>query len=128
MMRFFRLALLGVAIYAFYILAFPGWKGSQYLMTTLGLILGAAFILHMALEMFKIGSLIGSIIFEFCFGLGLILYMGWTMPQKSGKTPIQLWAEGHRPTQAAASEGLERLHLNPQSRAGALILGFFPKR
>lgn len=127
-MRLIRLFAYGCGIYLFYLLAFPGWKGSSYHLTTLALIFAAAFALHAALGLLRIGSLIGTFLFEFSFALGLLLYMGWTMPQNSGKPPLQQWIEGRTPTQAHARNGIARIGLDPDSKPARFLIRLFPRR
>lgn len=127
-MTLIRLLATSWAVYFFYLLAFPDWKGTSYHFTTAALIIAAAVALFTVLNAFRITSLIGTVIFEICFAVILILYIGWTMPQNSGRPPIQLWIEGHHPNRALAREGISRLRLNPDSKPAQLVIGLFPRR
>lgn len=123
-----RLCAYGSAIYVFYILAFPGWTNSGYHFVTLAIIFAAAFGVTALLQVVKISSLIGTLMFEFCFALAILLYVGWTMPQASGKPPIQQWVEGHHPNQAMARQGAEKLGLDPKGKFSSYLIKFFPKK
>lgn len=113
--------------YGFYILAFPQWTGQVYHVASLAILAGLAVGVFLLLKIIDISSALGKLAIELSFALGAVLYFGYTMPQKSGKPPIQQWVEGHRPTRSDARDGAQRLGLNPNSKAVEFVINLFPK-
>jgi hypothetical protein len=65
---------------------------------------------------------------ELAFLAAVVLLLGGTMPQRSGKPPFQQWSEGVRPTRASARRGFGRLGVDPDGAIVARVAGLFPRR
>jgi hypothetical protein len=127
MFRLIRLLIYAAGIYALFLIAFPEWNGEVYHVATLAIIGGAAVGLFILTSAIQITSTAMKIAIELAFAAGVAVWLAYTMPQKSGKTPWEQWAEGHRPNQSEARQGLSRLGADPQSPAAAFVIGLFPK-
>ena len=128
-MGLIRILSLTAAAYALTLIAFPEWGGHQtYHTWSLVVIAAAAIGLWFTLKAMDISFGLMKMGIELAFAGAVVLYLAYTMPQKSGFTPMQQWAQGHRPTQAEARQGLMRLGVDTNSRTGSLVLGLFPTR
>ncbi len=122
-----RTLALGGMIYAFFLLGFPDWKGPLHHVLHTAVVCGGALGTSYFLHALRVSSLVVTVIYELGFGLALFLYFFYGFPQRSGKTPVELLASGHRPDRAAARKGLERLKIDENSPAGRLMAGLFPE-
>lgn len=122
-----RLGVYVSGIYSSLLVAFPQWEGQTYHVASLALIAGGAVGLIFFFKMVEIGSRLTRLAIELVFAAGVFLYFGYTMPQKSGKPPIQQWMEGYHPTQTHARDGLSRVGLDPNSKPSQWIVALFPK-
>lgn len=127
MFRLIRLLIYAIGIYALFLIAFPQWNGEIYHVATLAIIGGAAVGLFILTSAIQITSTAIKIGIELAFAAGVAAWLAYTMPQKSGKSPWEQWAEGHRPNQSEAREGISRLGADPGSPAAAFVVGLFPK-
>ena len=114
-------------MYGFYVVAFPQWTGLVYHVASLSILAGLAVGVFLLLKIIDISSALGKFVIEMCFAAGVLLYFGYTMPQKSGKPPIQQWVEGHRPTRSDARDGVQRLGVDPNSKPAEFVIDLFPK-
>lgn len=126
MFTLIRLLLVPAAIYAFYLLSFPDTTGAEYHVASLSIIAGGSVALFLFMKLIDLGSTVTKLFLELAFAGAVALYFGYTMPQRSGKTPIEQWLEGARPTRSTARRGLEKLRLDP---GGPLkpVVELFPK-
>lgn len=127
-MALIRSALLGLLVYGTIAVCYPDWTGQAYHVMVLSVIAGGAvgvWALHKILDLSRGAAKVGI---ELAFLAAVALFLGYTMPQKSGKPPFQQWAQGVRPTRAAARQGFERLGLNPYGPAVAKIIDLLPER
>jgi hypothetical protein len=122
-----RLWSYGLGIYVFYLIAYPDWKSSPYHLIALTLIFLAAIGVYVTFRVLRLGTAVGTFLFDIAFATSVLLGVGWTMPQRSGKVPVQLFVEGVRPNRERAEEGLERLQIDPTTRRARLFLKLFPK-
>jgi len=123
-----RSALLAGLAYFLIALCYPDWDGQVYHVMVLSLIGGGAvglFFLFKVLDLTEGAAKIGI---EAAFVIGTALFVAYTMPQKSGKPPIQQWAEGVKPTRDSARKGFDRLGVNPNGAIASKIVDLFPKR
>ena len=127
-MALIRPLLLAALIYGAYAVAYPDYVGTVYHAMTLALIAGGAVGLWFLKKILDLGEGFAKLALELAFLAAVALFVGYTMPQKSGKPPLTQWAEGARPTQAAAARGLERLGVDPRGPVGWRIVALFPKR
>jgi len=126
-MGLIRILLLTAAAYALTLIAFPEWGGHQvYHVASLSIIAGGAVGLWLMLKAMDLSFGLMKLGIELCFAGAVVLYLAYTMPQKSGFTPMEQWAQGHRPTQAEARQGLMRLGVDADSKPGSLVVGLFP--
>lgn len=117
----------GSLVYAGFAVAYPDWEGSVYPAMTLSLIAGGAvgvWFLHKILDLGE-GTL--KLALELGFVAAVALWVGTTMPQKSGKAPFTQWAQGVRPKRDDARRGLQRLGLDPGTAAAKIVVNLFPK-
>lgn len=122
-----RMLAAGGLVYAGFAVAYPDWEGTLYPVMTLSLIAGGAvgvWFLHKILDLGE-GAL--KIALEIGFVAVIVLWVGCTMPQKSGKAPLAQWAEGARPRRDDARRGLERLGLDPGAFPGKHIIDLVPR-
>ena len=127
-MALIRPAVLAALVYLGYTVAFPDYTGTVYHVIVPACIAGGVvglWFLHKLLNLSK-GAF--KIALEVAFLASVALFVGCTMPQKSGKSPLTQWSEGARPTQSSARRGLERLGLDPNGSVAAKLVGLFPKR
>jgi hypothetical protein len=123
-----RPLLLAALIYGAYAVAFPDYTGTVYHAMTLALIAGGAVGLWFLKKILDLGEGVAKLLLELVFLAAVALFVGYTMPQKSGKSPLTQWADGAHPTQAAAARGLARLGVDPRGQVGWRIVALFPKR
>ncbi len=127
MLKLFRLLIYAAGIYALFLIAFPDWNGDVYHVASLAVMAGAAVGLFILTSAIQITSTAIKVGIELAFAAAVALWLAYTMPQKSGKTPWEQWAEGHRPNQSEARAGMSRLGANPSSPAAAFVIALFPK-
>lgn len=123
-----RLLIYALTVQLFYMVSFPDWEATPYHWVMVSILTGSAVALWAGHRALIRGTLTGVVLFEFSFFLGSVLYVGWSMPQESGKPPIMLVIEGRRLSRGDAKKGLGRLGINPDSAPGRLMLGLYPKR
>ena len=127
-MALIRSLLLGLLVYGLIAVSYPDWTGQAYHVMVLSAIAGGAvgiWFLHLILDL---GSGAAKIAIEAAFLVAIALFLGYTMPQKSGKAPLEQWSEGVRPNRDGARRGFDRLGVNPNGRAASRIIDLFPKR
>lgn len=127
-MALIRSFVLGLLVYGAVAVCYPDWTGQVYHVMVLSMIAGGAvaiWFLHMILDL---GSGAAKIGIEAVFLVAIALFLGYTMPQKSGKAPLEQWSEGVRPNRDGARRGFDRLGVNPNGRAASRIVDLFPKR
>ena len=127
-MALIRSAILGVLVYAAIALCYPDWTGQTYHVMTISLICGGAVGVWMLHKVLDLGEGTAKILVEVAFLGGVALFVGYTMPQKSGKPPFTQWAEGVKPTRDTARQGFDRLGVNPNGAVASRIVDLFPKR
>jgi hypothetical protein len=123
-----RTALFAALIYAAYLVAYPDWGANALYHTGVPIfIAGGVVALAFLKKILDLGEGAMKLALEAVFLVGVALFLGYTLPQKSGKAPLTQWAEGERPSRAAARRGLLRLHGDPDGKLGAMILSVFPR-
>ncbi len=127
-MALIRPAFLAALIYLGYAVAFPDYTGSAYHVIVLAVIAGGAVGLWFLKKMLDLGEGAAKIVLEVVFLGSVAGFVGYTMPQKSGKPPLTQWAEGAHPTQDAARRGLERLGADPNRGLASKLVALFPLR
>jgi len=123
-----RPAFLAALIYLGYTIAYPDYVGTSYHVAVLSIIAGGVVALWFLKKILDLGEGTAKLVLELAFLGAVAAFVGYTMPQKSGKPPLTQWAEGARPTRDAARRGLERLGVDPGGAAGSRIVALFPKR
>lgn len=108
-MALIRPALLVGLVYLGYAVAYPDYTGTVYHVIVPACIAGGVVGLWFLHKLLDLSEGILKIALEAAFVVGVAAFVGYTMPQKSGKPPLTQWAEGARPTQDAARRGFERL-------------------
>ncbi len=127
-MALIRPLILGLLVYGLIALSYPDWTSQSYHVMALSMIAGGAVAVWFLQKVLDMGSGAGKIVLELAF-LGVVgLFVGYTMPQKSGKPPLQQWAEGVRPTRNRARQGFARLGVNPNGPVASRVIKMFPKR
>ncbi|MBI3289543.1 MAG: hypothetical protein HYZ74_08515 [Elusimicrobia bacterium] len=127
-MALIRSAALGALAYAAIAFCYPDWTGRSYHVMVLSLIAGGSvgvWFLHKLLDVSGGAAKIGV---EVAFVAAIALFVGYTMPQKSGKPPFQQWAEGVKPTRDTARRGFDRIGLDPDGAVAAKVVNLFPRR
>lgn len=127
-MALIRSLVLGLLIYGGIAVSFPDWSGQIYHVLALSMLAGGAVAVWFLGKILDLGSGFGKIALEGAFLLAVALGLGYTMPTKSRKPPIQQWLEGSRPTRDTARQGFDRLGVNPNGKAASRIVDLFPKR
>lgn len=127
-MALIRSLALGLLVYAAIALCYPEWTGQAYHVIVLAVIAGGSVGLWALNKVLDLGSGAAKVGLEAAFLAAIALFVGYTMPQKSGKPPFQQWAEGVRPTQASARQGFDRLGVNPNGPVASRVVKLFPKR
>ncbi|MBI4678085.1 MAG: hypothetical protein HY748_10930 [Elusimicrobia bacterium] len=121
-----RLFVLGGAVYAFFLLAFPEWTGGgAYHLASTGLVCLGAGGVFAFLKTLQVRSLPVTASYELGFLVAVLMYFLFTWPCKP--LPIQQFGQGYRPTRADAAQGLRRLGLDPDSGAAKAVVSLFPK-
>jgi hypothetical protein len=123
-----RPALLAALIYLGYAVAFPDYTASAYHVLVLSVIAGGAIGLWLLKKILGLAEGAALIVLELAFLGAVAAFVGYTMPQKSGKPPLTQWAEGARPTQDSARHGFARLGVDPSGAAASKLVALFPKR
>ncbi len=126
-MALIRTFILGLLAYGVIAVAYPDWTGQAYHAMVLAAIAGGAvgvWFLHKILDLGEGAAKIGI---ELAFLAVIVLFVGYTMPQKSGKPPFTQWAEGVRPTRSSARQGFEHLGVDPNGKAASFLVDLFPK-
>ncbi|MBI4348644.1 MAG: hypothetical protein HY553_17530 [Elusimicrobia bacterium] len=120
-MRLLRLLSYAGAGYLAFRVGFPdeGAPGIYHAVTVPVLIGGAVgvFILLKAIDLGSRGLALGI---ELGFGAAVFLYLGFTLPQQSGRAPLSQVLSGEVPRRAQARKGLEKIGLDPEGPAGVL--------
>lgn len=127
-MALIRSFVLGLLVYGAVCVCYPDWTGQAYHVMAISVIAGGAvgvWALHTILDM---GEGVAKIGVELAFLVAIALFLGYTLPQKSGKAPLEQWAEGVRPNRTSARHGFERLGLNPNGSVTSRLIDLFPKR
>jgi hypothetical protein len=127
-MALIRPALLAALIYLGYTVAFPDYTGGAYHAVALSAIAVGAVGLWLLKKMLDLGEGAAKIALELAFLCAVAAFLGYTLPQKSGKPPLTQWAEGSRPTQDSARRGLARLGADPDGPIASKLVALFPKR
>lgn len=127
-MALIRTAVLCALIYCAYLVAFPDWGDGRVYHGIVPFVLAGGVVgLAFLQKILDIGEGALKLALEAAFIAVVVVFLGYTMPQKSGKAPLSQWAEGRRPDRDAARRGLERLHADPNGPVGARIVALFPK-
>jgi hypothetical protein len=126
-MALIRPALLAALIYLGYAIAFPDYTGAAYHVVVLSVIAGGAVGLWLLKKILDLGEGAAKVFLELAFLGAVAAFVGYTMPQKSGKPPLTQWAEGARPTRDSARRGIERLGGDPKSPVAAKLVSLFPR-
>jgi|CXWL01.1.fsa_nt_gi hypothetical protein len=127
-MALIRTAILASLAYFAIALSYPDWTGKTYHVTVLSLIAGGSVGVWCLHKILDLGEGAAKILVEIAFIAGVAGFVGYTMPQKSGKPPFQQWSEGVRPTRGSARRGFERMGLNPEGALAATVVALFPRR
>lgn len=127
-MALIRSLALALFAYGAIVLGYPDWTGEVYHALMLAMIAGGAVGVWFLGRILDLGSGAAKIGLELGFAAMVALFVGYTMPQKSGKPPFTQFAQGVRPTRATARHGLDRLGVNPNGPVAEKIVALFPKR
>jgi hypothetical protein len=122
-----RMLAAGGLVYAGFAVAFPDGQGTVWNAMTMAFIAGGAvgvFFLHKILDL---GEGAAKLALELGFVVAVVLWVGYTMPQKRGKPPLTQWAEGVRPRRDDARRGVKRLGLDPDGAVAGRIVDLFPR-
>lgn len=126
-MALIRPALLAALIYLGFAVAFPDYTGTAYHVVALSVIAGGAVGLWFLRKILGVVEGTAHLAIELAFLAVVAGFVGWTMPQKSGKPPLQQWSEGARPTRDSARRGFEKLGVDPRGAVAARVIALFPK-
>ncbi|MBI4424298.1 MAG: hypothetical protein HY554_11250 [Elusimicrobia bacterium] len=129
MMRLVRLLLYACGCYLYFRIGYPDeGPGGFYHTLTVPLLVGGSLGVFALLKAIDLGTRAAALAIELAFAAGVFLYLGFTLPQANGVSPLSKLASGQRPTQAAARAGIGRLGLDPDSGAAQAVVSLFPKR
>lgn len=126
-MALIRPAFLAALVYACYIVAFPDYTGDVYHVMTCAVIAGGSVGLWCFNKVLDLGEGLLKIAAELVFLAAVALFIGYTLPQTSGRAPLAQWSAGARPTREQARRGLKRLGVDPHGTAASGILRLFPR-
>ncbi|MBI4060688.1 MAG: hypothetical protein HY403_04590 [Elusimicrobia bacterium] len=127
-MALIRSLILGLLVYGAIAVSYPDWTGEAYHALALSAIAGGAVGVWALGKILDLGGGAAKAAIELAFLAAIALFLGYTMPQKSGKPPFQQWAEGARPTRSTARQGLDRLGVDPNGAVASTLIDLFPKR
>lgn len=127
-MALIRSFLLGLLVYGTIAVCYPDWTGQAYHAMVLSVIAAGAVGIWFLHKILDLGSGAAKIGLEAAFLVAIALFLGYTMPQKSGKPPFQQFAEGVRPTRSTAKQGFDRLGVNPNGPVASKVVALFPNR
>ncbi|MEQ1920530.1 MAG: hypothetical protein ABL955_15180 [Elusimicrobiota bacterium] len=127
-MALIRSLVLGLLVYGLIAVSYPDWTGQIYHVMVLSTIAGGAVALWFLDKILDLGSGAAKIGLEISFLVAIALFLGYTMPQKSGKAPLEQWSEGVRPSRDGARRGFDRLGINPNGAVASRLINLFPKR
>lgn len=122
-----RMLVMGGLIYGGFTVAYPDWEGTVYPAMTISLIAGGAVGVWFLHKILDLGEGTAKILLEVGFLVVITLWVGYTMPQKSGKAPLTQWAEGVRPKRADARRGFERIGVDPGGAVAGKLVDLFPR-
>ncbi len=120
-MALIRTAVLAGLIYAGFVVAYPDGNGTLYHEFVPFLILGGVVGLAFLKKILDLGEGALKFALELAFLAAVAVFVGYTMPQKSGKAPLTQWAEGALPKRAEVRRGLKRLNLDPDGFVGKAV-------
>ncbi len=120
-MGLIRTGVLAAAVYAFFVVAYPDGQGRLYHEVVPFLIAGGVVGLGFLKKILDLGEGMLKFGLELAFLAAIALTVGYTMPQKSGKPPLQQWAEGARPRRSEVRRGLKRLSVDPDGVVGKAV-------
>ncbi len=127
-MALIRPAVLAALVYLIYCVAFPDGTGTVYHVIVPACIAGGVVGLWLLRKLLDLSEGALKIALEAGFLIGVALFLGYTLPQKSGKPPLTQWSEGVRPTQDSARRGFKRLGLDPRGSVASKLVGLLPER
>ncbi len=127
MKRFWRLIVLGGATYLAYLLLYRPPDAQAHLQSILK-IAAAAAAFALLLKLLQMSAKAFKITLEIIFVVGVMIYLGFSLPPSSGLAPIKAWWQAHRPTRQTVAESLRRRGLNPQSGPARWALSHLPER
>ena len=127
-MALIRSFVLGLLVYGAVAVCYPDWTGQAYHVMVLSMIAGGAVAIWFLDKILDLGSGAAKIGLEISFLVAIALFLGYTMPQKSGKAPLEQWSEGVRPTRDGARRGFDHLGINPNGAVASRLINLFPKR
>ena len=127
-MALIRSLAMAMLVYGAIAVSYPDWKGQIYHIVILSAIAGGSVAVWFLNKVLDLGSFGAKAVLELGFVLVVALFVGYTMPQKSGKPPFTQYAEGVRPTRDTARRGFDRLDVNPNGPVASKIISLFPKR
>lgn len=122
-----RMLAVGGLIYGGFAVSYPDWEGTVWPAMTLAFIAGGAVGVFFLFKMLDLTEGAAKIGLELTFVAAVVLWVGYTMPQKSGKAPLTQWAEGVRPRRDDAKRGFKRLGVDPDGTVPARIVELFPR-
>jgi len=125
LMRSLAMALLAYGAIA---ISYPDWSGEIYHVLAISTIMGGAVGVYLLGRILDLGSGAAKVGLELGFVAVVALFVGYTMPQKSGKPPFTQYAQGVRPTRDTARRGFDRIGVNPNGPAASKVVELFPKR
>ena len=120
-----RTALGTALIYLAFIIAYPEWGGRLYDVLMPLFLAGSVVGLWFLLQILDLGA--KRYAAELAFLVLVFVLVGYTLPQKSGLTPLEQWSQGQRPSQSAARRGVTRLGFSPDDGLGSWIVSLFPR-
>lgn len=127
-MALIRSLFFGLLVYGLIALCYPDWSGQIYHVVVLSMIAGGSVVVWFLSRVLDFSSGAGKVGLELAFAAAIALFVGYTMPQKSRKPPIQQWMEGVRPTRDTARHGFDRMGVNPNGAVASKVVDLFPKR
>lgn len=127
-MALIRALIFGFLAYGALVIGYPDWKGEIYHIVMISAIAGGAVAVWFLDKILDLGTGTAKVLLELSFPIGILLFAGYTMPQKSGKPPLTQFAQGVRPTRDTARRGFDRLGVNPNGPVASRVIRLFPKR
>jgi hypothetical protein len=127
MKRFWRLIVLGGITYLAYLVLYRPPYAQAHLASIVK-IAAAAAVFALLLKLLEMSAKAFKLTLEIIFVVGVMTYLGFSLPPSTGLPPIKAWWNEHCPTREAAAASLRRRGFDPRSAPARWVLSYLPER